>query len=419
MNIFTFNFYYDIYFWIAFSIIVIVFRILSFNKISRNIFLLISSILMLLALPQFNLGMLLLLIIVSIIVLFFGFLLNKKDLFKTKIQRIIISITSILFILLVLIFFKYSWIQEFTFKHILNKPFDAGNLLFLIGISYSSFKMMHFIIESYKHKIKDLNFINFFNYIFYFPAFISGPINRYNHFIEEINYRQNTNIKQDLKIGLERIIHGLFKKFVLAAIVFPYVLINIKSPIAEVSIFKIIIGIYAYTLYIYFDFAGYSDIAIGSARIIGIELPENFNNPFIKRNIQQLWANWHISLTGWLTDYVYWPLARKLRNYNYFKKNPITLSNICIIITFIAVGIWHGEEFNFIVWGLYHGIGLAILNSYQKLKRKVRNPYIKKYYKSKLSQLIGIFVTFNFFTFGILFFTWDMTKISEFFLKII
>ena len=184
------------------------------------------------------------------------------------------------------------------------------------------------------------------------------------------------------------------------------------------TLFDIAIGAYAYTIYIYFDFAGYSDIAIGSARIMGIVLPENFNNPFMKRNIQELWANWHMSLTRWLTDYVYWPLAKVLRKSKFLGSRPIVLSIISIIITFVVCGMWHGEALNFVIWGFYHGLGLAILNVYQKQKRKVRNAFIRKYFHSVFSRGVGIVVTFHFFVFGILLFSFDVTKLRELFARV-
>jgi D-alanyl-lipoteichoic acid acyltransferase DltB (MBOAT superfamily) len=263
--------------------------------------------------------------------------------------------------------------------------------------------MIHFIIESYKKQISQINLLNFINYIFFFPAFISGPINRYNHFCTQLKLN-NDNLKSDLQKGLERIIHGLFKKFVLCTIIFPYTIVNLEKPIFDLNGLQILIGCYAYAFYFYFDFSGYSDVAIGSAKIMGIELPENFDNPFFKKNIQQLWANWHISFTSWLTDYIYWPLSKKLRNLLYFKKRPVFLSNFSIIVTFIVCGMWHGDTIYFVLWGLYHGVGLAVLNTYKKYKRKVRNKTIRVYYRSKYSEVIGVVATFNFFSIGLLFF---------------
>jgi len=270
---------------------------------------------------------------------------------------------------------------------------------------------MHFIAESYKQKIVGLNYFNFLNYIFFFPAFISGPINRYNHFSEQLDGKSGKGLKNDLSAGIERVIHGLFKKFVLCAIVYPYALINMTGSVAEFGFYKILLGLYAYTFYFYFDFSGYSDIAIGSARIMGIELPENFNNPFLKKNIQQLWASWHMSLTRWLTDYVYWPLSKQLRKADYFRKRPVLLSNISIIVTFIICGMWHGETSNFAVWGFYHGVGLAALNTYQKYKRKIKSNVLRRYFVSPYSQYVGIVCTFHFFVFGLVLFSLELDEI--------
>ena len=205
----------------------------------------------------------------------------------------------------------------------------------------------------------------------------------------------------------------MFKKFVVCTLIYPYSFLGAEKSLLNLTGLEILLGLYTTALYFYFDFSAYSDIAIGSSRILGIELPENFNNPFLKKNLQQLWANWHISLTSWLTDYIYWPLSKKLRNMVYFKKHPVLLSNISIIITFIICGIWHGESLNFIVWGLYHGLGLAFLKIYQTQKRKIKNESMRKYFTSKYSQFIGTLVTFHYFVLGMVFFAFDMNEIIK------
>ena len=408
----TFNFYYDIKFWLAFVSIFIIYRLLAFNHIGRIIFLFIGSVFMILALPKFNLVSFGFLFAVCVLIFLIGYFLNGNVFVKDRSKRMVVSVAGIMLVVLILSFFKYSWFREVAFKYLIPKKVEATDYIFIIGISYSSFKMIHFLIESYKQQIKELRFVSFVSYIFFFPAFISGPINRYNQFSEGLDLKNTSNVKDDLKIGVERIIHGLFKKFVLSTIVFPYAIVNIQKSILELNPHEILIGCYAYTFYFYFDFSGYSDLAIGCGKIMGIELPENFNNPFLKANIQQLWANWHMSLTRWLTDYIYWPLSKKLRKGEYLSKHPILLSNISIIITFIICGMWHGESLNFVIWGLYHGVGLAILNIYQKCKRKVRNKVIKGYFLSRYSQWIGTICTFNFFALGILLFSFDISKIK-------
>jgi alginate O-acetyltransferase complex protein AlgI len=413
----SFDFYYDVKFWVVFVFIICAFRMFSHNVMLKNTSLFLFSVLMLLALPNFTLPIFIFLFCICVLVFLTGKYLNGNSLEKAKL-RLGIAILSITSIILLLSFFKYSLIQNYILKTVLNNKTNVSGYFFIIGISYLSFKLMHFIIECYKKKITDLKFIHFLNYIFFFCPFISGPINRYNHFCAQLDIVRKKNIKSDFKEGAERIIHGLFKKMVMCTIIFPYTFLNIKTPIIDLDASIIILGLYAYTLYFYFDFSGYSDIAIGSARLMGFELPENFNNPFFKKNIQQLWANWHMSLTGWLTDYIYWPLSKRLRNFAYFRTRPILLSNISIIVTFIVCGMWHGDTMNFILWGSYHGIGLATLNIYQKQKRSIRNETIKDYFRSKYSYWIGVFGTFHFFVFGLIFFTLDMKVITQLFIRI-
>ena len=147
--------------------------------------------------------------------------------------------------------------------------------------------------------------------------------------------------------------------------------------------------------------------------MVGIELPENFNYPFFKRNIQQFWANWHMSLTSWLTDYIYWPLVKKIRHINWLQKKPVTISNICIFITFVICGLWHGDGLNYIIWGAYHGVGLAILNGYTYVIRRYASNKVKRFIgKSPIAYGISNFITFQFVSFGFLIFACDMDKLQ-------
>jgi len=222
-----------------------------------------------------------------------------------------------------------------------------------------------------------------------------------------------------LKAGAERIVHGLFKKFVLAQILYPHILGSQGRPIGSLSGLQLLLGLYAYAFYFYFDFSGYSDLAIGGARIMGLELPENFNNPFVKRNIRGLWTNWHMSLTSWLVDYIYWPIVRRLRSENYFRRHPIALSNLRMVITFVICGIWHGTGLHFIMWGAYHGFGIAVLTIYQRIKRNISNDRIQSYFRSGISQAAGTFLTFHFFTLGLVLFVLDAPELKAIIMRFI
>jgi alginate O-acetyltransferase complex protein AlgI len=407
-----FNFYYSLTFWVFCILIALLSRLFSAKPGIRFSLILLSSSLMLLAIPHFTWPHLVALLSLSFIVFLISIPLNRQAPTPPPPGNKVLLIAGILLVLAFLAFFKYQFLQDLLMSRQSAKGAAPALFIRFIGVSYFSFKMIHFLVESFRKKIEKPNLLNYFNYILFFPSFISGPINRYNHFSSQVNSRPGAKTGPDLRAGAERIVHGLFKKFVLVPIFYPYILGNRAANLGDLSLWDLMIGLYAYALYFYFDFSGYSDLAIGTARLIGFELPENFNNPFLKKNIRELWTNWHMSLTGWLVDYIYWPLVRKLRNREYFRGHPILLSNLGMIITFIICGMWHGEASNFIVWGAYHGFGIAVLTIYQRKKRSIQSSSIQAYFRSTASGIIGSVATFNFFAFGLIFFVMDLNKLK-------
>jgi alginate O-acetyltransferase complex protein AlgI len=340
-----------------------------------------------------------------------GYFLNRDSGLSSPHLRKLVSTAGIMGVLGFLAFYKYGFIQALFLGSSSTERNPGSRIVFMIGVSYFSFRMIHFVVESYRRKIERPSVLDYLTYISFFPAFISGPINRYNHFALQSASLQS-RLVPDLREGGERIVHGLFKKFVLAQVLYPYILTTKPDVLAGMGPIEAVLGLYAYAFYFYFDFAGYTDLALGCARLIGVELPENFNNPFLKRNIRELWTNWHMSLTSWLVDYIYWPIVRRFRGLDYFRRHPVFLSNLGMIITFIACGMWHGESANFILWGAYHGIGIAVLTIYQRQKRKVRSAFLQKYFRSWVSTAVGVLLTFNFFALGLALFVLDLEKLQ-------
>jgi alginate O-acetyltransferase complex protein AlgI len=407
-----FDFYFSFRFWLSFGAVIIVFRFLNSRPGLKRYTLLAFSVLFLLAIPQFDLYDLIVLLATTVFVYFVTSALRRENGSPSPSKRIWLAVTGILAVLSILVFFKYHFIQDFVFSRGVSAKRRPGDYVFLLGVSYFSFKMLHTIVEAYKRKIQGLSFWNYLNYILFFPSYTSGPINRFNHFAQQLDDRRPRPFWDDVRSGSERIVHGLFKKFVLVQIVFPYTHIigGDAGALSQLSFPRIILGLYAYALYFYFDFSAYSDLAIGAGRILGIVLPENFNNPFLRRNIRELWANWHMSLTQWLIDYIYWPLVRRFRNLDYFRTHPLLLSVLAMTITFLACGMWHGETVNFIFWGAYHGIGISIVTIYQRLKGRIRADFARKYFSSTFSKAAGTLLTFNFFAFGLSLFVLDMGR---------
>jgi alginate O-acetyltransferase complex protein AlgI len=394
---FASDFFVSLPFWGAFAVVVVCYRLVPRSTILKEWLLLLCSLSMLLTLPRLDLRMLAILLGICVFTYGCARLLAKDEGLRNPRARRAVAASGVVINVSVLAFFKYSFVQHAILRSV---SAAATDVIFLIGISYTAFRGIHFIIEAYKNEIKPSGLLTFLNYMLFFPAFISGPIHRYGHYCANSAQARNAPFGSDLAAGLERVVHGLFKKTVLAAILFPYTLQNVGAPIEAMTFWQIMVGLYALALYFYFDFSGYSDLAIGSARIMGFVLPENFDYPFLKRNIQQFWANWHMSLTTWLTDYVYWPVVRRMRKDGFLRRHPIVLSNIAILVAFLICGIWHGETLNFALWGLYQGLGIACVNTYQQWKRKVRNPFARRYFASTWSYALGVIATFNFFALG-------------------
>lgn len=283
--------------------------------------------------------------------------------------------------------------------------------LFLLGVSYFCFKFIHFLVECARRRPGNLDLLTFVNYTLFFPSFFGGPINRYDEFRASLA----EPARVDVAAGARRIVDGLFKKIVVAANLYPFSVVALDLGDPAVSPLEAVLSVYAYTLYVYFDFSGYTDLAIGSARLVGVSLPENFDYPLVRRNLQQFWAHWHMSLTAWLTDYVYWPLARRGRHLAGLRRRPVLTSCIAIFVTFVVCGAWHGDGLNFVAWGAYHGLGLAALNAYAQLVRRGFPRPVQLWVKrSRLSYALSAFVTVQYVVFGFLLFGCDFEEVSSF-----
>lgn len=284
-------------------------------------------------------------------------------------------------------------------------------LLSGIGLSYILFRLIHFLIDSANNKILEYNFLSFLNYIVFFPTFIAGPIDEYNNFNYWIKQKRNSYKLILLKAGGFRLLLGIIKKFFLVPIIINYSLDF--SLLGENLIWQenLFISLLLYSLYILFDFSGYSDIAIGTAYLIGIKTPENFDNPYFSKSLSVFWKKWHMTFSNFLFKYIFKPLVVNLSKY--FKKSPrLLITFIGYILTFIICGIWHGSTLNFLYWGLWHGVGLILFKIwniyvYKKHIEKIKIKIIQKTYN-----IFAIAITFIFVTFGWFFFNYQTNDIS-------
>ena len=257
-----------------------------------------------------------------------------------------ILIFDVLFNLGLLGYFKYSGFLVETLNRIFNTEITIRAVSLPIGISFFTFQILSYVIDLYRGKYKaQHNIINLALYISFFPQLIAGPIVKYIDIEDQINNRVESFEK--FSMGARRFIYGLAKKVIIAntlAIPVDRIYSMDKTSLTGGIIWLVSI---MYTFQIYYDFSGYSDMAIGLGRMFGFEFMENFNYPYMAKSIQDFWRRWHISLSTWFREYVYIPLGGN-------KKGNIR-TYINLIIVFFVTGLWHGAGFTFIAWGLYHG----------------------------------------------------------------
>ena len=225
-----------------------------------------------------------------------------------------------------------------------------------LGVSYFTFKHIGYLIECKRGKFADLAFAEYVAYIFFFPMFAAGPIERLPSFLYQL--RNPTFTFSTISLGIERIIIGLGFKFIIA----DFLLKSIMAPpqvienMAETFRWhQALAASFFRFLYTYFDFAGYTSMVIGTGLLFGITLMENFNFPLLRPTLGDFWRNWHISLSSWARDYIYFPVMGRTRN--------ITLA---LLTTFLMIGIWHGAAPGWALWGLHHGLGLTFFGYYQR-----------------------------------------------------
>ena len=280
-------------------------------------------------------------------------------------------IISIIVNLSLLGFFKYADFLIGSINSLLNINIPLLELGLPIGISFFTFQTMSYSIDVYRGDVKaEHNFLDFMTYVSMFPQLIAGPIVRYEEVSKELKNRSIT--PQGFADGMIRFLQGLFKKVLIANNIGYLFVIASSMPNNEMSVVMSWLGILAYTFQIYFDFSGYSDMAIGMGKMLGFTYPENFNHPYISKSITEFWRRWHISLSSFFKDYVYIPLGGSR------VKKIINVRNILIV--WMLTGLWHGASWNFVLWGLYYGV-LLLLEKFvfNKILEKAPN-WFKHFY---------------------------------------
>ncbi|GAB6013008.1 MBOAT family O-acyltransferase [Viscerimonas tarda] len=308
-------------------------------------------------------GLFFILLILSCVVNYFFSGLMHRSSNKTERKFHLIFIITIN--LLILGHYKYTDFCIDNINTIFSSNFALQHIILPIGISFYTFQAISYSIDLYRKDIEPArNFLDFSFYLCFFPQLVAGPVVRAKTFLPQV--RQDVSLsKHDASIATFMILSGLVKK----AIISDYISLNFvdrifDSPLNYTSI-ENLLAVYGYTLQIYCDFSGYSDMAIGLALLMGFTLPQNFNSPYKSTSLTEFWKRWHISLSTWLRDYLYIPLGGnrkgKFRTY------------LNLLLTMLIGGLWHGAAWKFVIWGGLHGLALAIerfLKQYIKLPDK-------------------------------------------------
>ena len=335
-----------------------------------------------------------LLILFTTIISYVSAILIEKN--ENKKIKKVIMIAALLLCLGVLFFFKYfNFISESIVRVVNNfsisMNFITLNLLLPVGISFYTFQTLSYIIDVYRGDVlAEHHFGIYATFISFFPQLVAGPIERTSNLLPQIN--SDKKFDYDLAIyGARQILWGLFKKIAVADIVAVYV-DRAYDNLCQCTGFDLCIAIFFFTIQIYCDFSGYSDIAIGTAKLFGINLMKNFSSPYLVLSVKEFWGRWHISLSTWFRDYLYIPMGgnRCSKIKNYFN----------LMVTFIVSGLWHGANWTYVIWGGIHGAAQVIEKATGFDKRE----------KGKIGKIISWIFVFVFLNLAWVFFRADSFK---------
>lgn len=299
-----------------------------------------------------------------------------------KLSRHTFLILGIIFNLTLLIHYKYTDFILSNMSYIIGFEYQLKNTVLPLAISFFTFQQIAYLVDCYNDRNIRYDFFNYSLFVIFFPQLIAGPIVHHSEVMPQIEKLRKLKL-ENLMRGWHVFLIGLVKKVVFADYLAVIANKGFASP-ETLTFFDSWFTSLSYTLQLYFDFSGYSDMAIGLALMFNISIPNNFNSPYKAVSIQDFWRRWHMTLSRWLRDYVYIPLGGNRKNFN--------RTNLNIFTTFLIGGIWHGAGWTFIIWGCLHGLANMVQRFWQKSKFK------------EMPNWLAIFVTFNFVNIAWVFF---------------
>lgn len=314
--------------------------------------------------------------------------------------RSLIYIPIVIQVILFIYLNQYTWVFN-----LLNV--EIPSFISILGLSYILFRQLDVLLQVNAKLVKQVDLIDYLNYLLSFWTLLAGPIQRYRDFIENFYHPAEVARSDELKY-LHRCANGFIKIFV------GVYLLTLKDDIAQYyldtgNLLYLVPVLYLFPIYLYLNFSGYCDVVIAMARWSGFILPENFDKPYLARDMVEMWNRWHISLSQWLRDYLYQPLFKLLLTHT-SSKHLSTCQYASIFVTFTLMGIWHGTTLSFLIFGLIQGVGLVISMFYRNLcKRHFGKEGYKRYYASKKVEYFERFMTLHFWCFSLIFVEYDVS----------
>lgn len=302
----------------------------------------------------------------------FGLWIAKADVQQKTFRKKHLLLFSIAANLLLLAYYKYANFFLNNVNLVAGTHFSLGEIILPLGISFFTFTQIAFLIDTYQGKAKEYNFVHYTLFVTFFPHLIAGPVLHHKDMMPQFGHASTYRFSfENMAIGLTIFFIGLFKKVIIADSVAAYVGPIFSAPVTGIQLSPIEAwsGSLCYTMQLYFDFSGYSDMAIGLSRMFGIILPLNFHSPYKSTNIIDFWQRWHISLTNYIKEYLYTPITLTFTRMGFGKPAVIeTLYSLVIptISIFLILGLWHGANWNFILFGGMHGMLLVINHIWRK-----------------------------------------------------
>jgi D-alanyl-lipoteichoic acid acyltransferase DltB (MBOAT superfamily) len=306
----------------------------------------------------------------------------------------------------------FVYMSNYQFLHWVLPERLLFRVLAMVGLSFLFFKVVHVMVEAHGETLGRLEPLTYLNFCLNFTTFMMGPLQRYQDYAEQWH-----GVREAIPLTFEahldavlRILVGLVKAYVLAAFLRPYTL-GPDTDVAAATPLQLLLAIYAFYLYLYLNFGGYCDVVIGLGSLIGVRPPENFDKPFLARNVSEFWQRQHRSLTLWLTDYVFSPLYKWSLHTRWLSSRPLLAANVAVFVTLLVSGLWHGTTTAFLIFGIVHGLYQVVYRTWDGLMSgKLGRQRLKQLRQNWAVQGAGMVITFHAVALAFVFFQLDAVR---------